>query len=91
MIDFSKFKTNKDEMELITKIVKRAVYISVKPLDFMTASMDLEVAHNEIPLNLGGLLKADVTDFGHDVFGIFRHINRTNGKLQRGFVPRFSA
>lgn len=39
-------------------------------------------------LDLQKLLDAPDGDFGHDVFGIRRHINRQTGELGDCFLPR---
>lgn len=52
--------------------------------------LDLSAAHQTIGLCLDELLAADDGNFGHDVFGIQRHMNRDTGKLENGFMPRFA-
>jgi hypothetical protein len=55
------------------------------------ALMDLTAVHaNGCPLRLDELAAADEGNFGHDVFGIRRHIDRSTGKLRDFFSPRFS-
>jgi len=80
----------KSEHELIGKIVKRAV----KELDeivVMDLNMDVTATHcNGTPLDLEKLLAFDEFNFSHDIYGIMDHIDRTNGKLTRGFLPRCS-
>jgi hypothetical protein len=59
--------------------------------DRMTITMDVIATHaNGCPLDLDRLLHADDSNFIHDVFGIRRHINRTNGQLEDCFLPRFA-
>ena len=41
-------------------------------------------------IHAAGMLAADDFNFGHDVFGIYRHLDRTTGKLMNCFVPRFA-
>lgn len=56
------------------------------------ALMDVMACHcNGCPLRLSELLAADDANFGHDVFGIRRHIDRETGQLTDCFLPRFSA
>jgi len=88
MINFSKFKATKEEIQTISKIAKRAnkMLPSYPVLDM---TMDLECAHEETPLKLVELLKTDDANFGHDVFGIRRFLNRTTGKIENHFLPRF--
>lgn len=56
--------------------------------------MDLAAVHaNGCPLDLEKLLAADDFNFAHDVFGIYRHLDRdgkspTGGKLLDLFLPR---
>jgi hypothetical protein len=53
--------------------------------------MDLAACHcNGCPLQLTELLDADDFNFSHDIFGIRRHLNRTTGKLDDRFLPRFA-
>ena len=56
------------------------------------AQMDVTAVHaNSLPLDLAGLLAASDADFGHDVFGIRRYLNRDTGRLTCCFTPRYSA
>jgi hypothetical protein len=41
-------------------------------------------------LRLTDLLNADSGNFGHDVFGIHRFLDRKTGKLGNCFLPRFT-
>lgn len=51
--------------------------------------MDLTACHcNGCELDLDRLLLAPDPDFGHDVCGIRRHIDRRTGKLGGCFLPR---
>lgn len=53
--------------------------------------MDIRACHaNGTPLRLEELLRADDGNFGHDVFGIRRYIDRTTGQLTDCFLPRFT-
>ena len=56
----------------------------------MSICMDLAAADCDIPMDLDRLLNADGFNFLHDVGGITRHINRTTGKLEDCFVPRYA-
>lgn len=79
------------EAEIARRAVKMAKGLGLK-YDQMTAVMDIDACHsNGNPLKLQELLAADDFNFGHDVFGIRRHIDRTTGQLQNCFVPRYSA
>ena len=84
------FDVARDDMLTIMQIVKRAK--SLNPaVNGMTANMDICAAHNSCPLKLDELLAADDFNFAHDVFGIFRHIDRRSGTLQDCFLPRYAA
>ncbi len=92
MIDF---KVTKEEYPVVNAIAKRAVALAAAngvEYPLFTADMDISACHsNGNPLKLQELLAADDGNFGHDVFGIRRHIDRDTGELQDCFVPRFSA
>ena len=82
------------EMRLIEKIAKRAVALAASmefDLEREQIEMDVTACHaNGNPLDLEKLLAANDGDFGHDVFGIRKHIDRTTGQLRDCFVPRLS-
>lgn len=86
------WKVTKQEAELISQIVRRAMqHIPNYPDDFQTCSMDITACHaNGNPLDLQNLLDAPDLDFSHDVLGIRRYINRNTGKLEDFFSPRCS-
>jgi len=79
------------DIHLIDKIARRAVALAQEydvDYDVLTAVLDLHAANIDIPLDLERLLTADKGIFGHDVFGIRRHMNRHTAKLEGCFVPR---
>lgn len=80
------------EQELVHKCADRAVAMAADAgvsYDKLTASMDIAACHlNGCELDLNKLLAAPDADFGHDVFGIRRHINRRTGQLGDCFLPR---
>ena len=86
----------REEFELIGKICDRAeemgiVAPSADPQNRrMNLMMDIANAHKDVGLNLVALLEADDLNFAHDVFGIQRHMNRSTGKLEDFFVPRYA-
>lgn len=88
------FDASRYEYELANSIADRAVVLAIKhgaTYSKATALMDIIACHaNGNPLKLAELLAADDGNFGHDVFGIRRHINRETGKLEGCFVPRYS-
>jgi hypothetical protein len=82
------FKTTLEEARTISKITNRALKM-FPHLDAMTFNMDLTACHaNGCPLDLEKLLNAPDADFGHDVLGIARHIDRETGVLGDCFLPR---
>lgn len=86
------WKVTKQEAELISQIVQRAMqHIPNYPDDYQTCNMDITACHlNGNPLDLQKLLDAPDFDFSHDVLGIRRHINRNTGQLEDFFSPRCS-
>ena len=89
------FVNNRTECDLIHKIAKRAVCLAVEldidGITLMDTDMDVSACHaNGNPLDLSALLAAKDGDFGHDVFGIRRFIDRKTGKLGGCFSPRYS-
>lgn len=90
-----RFKATKQELLLIREIALRA-HEMAKEIDrdypIQDAMMDIEACHsNGCTLNLTKLASAPSFDFSHDVFGIYRHIDRETGKLGDCFVPRCAA
>ena len=89
------FECGRDELITIHKITRRAARLAervgIYDLDYMQLEMDITAAHcNGNPLDLDRLLLADDTNFGHDVFGIRKYIDRSTGKIGECFVPRYS-
>jgi uncharacterized protein YxjI len=89
------FKTSREDARLIGEIAQRAVKLAESArIEYheLDAHMDITACHvNGCRLRLRKLLTADDANFGHDVFGIRRHINRTTGRLEDCFLPRFAA
>lgn len=89
-----KFNASKFEASLIDKIVDRAMEMCREhDIDYERKDcvMDITATHcNGYPLDLNALYLAPNADFGHDIFGIRRHIDRRTGKLQDCFDPRCS-
>lgn len=98
MIDFS---STKADAALIRKIATRARSLETahggQARPHMEWVMDVTATHlNGNPLDLQKLLDADDFNFMHDVFGICRHLDRsdaspTGGQLTGFFSPRCSA
>lgn len=88
------FDVTRAEAAIIGRIADRAVKLADKLGAIyarMDAVMDVTAAHaNGCPLDLDRLLHADDFNFGHDVFGIRRHIDRQTGEVGGFFLPRFA-
>lgn len=86
------WKVSAEDSELIGKICDRAELSGhLKPRNRMNTMMDIMACHlNGTPLNLAAWLSADDFNFMHDLGGIDRNMNRTTGKLENCFLPRFS-
>lgn len=82
---------NKEEFELIIKIVERAEQMGLLDFDRMTLIMDIEHADKQFNLRLEELLNADDFNFAHDIVGIQNHMNRQTGKIEGLFLPRFAS
>lgn len=84
------FRLPDHERALLDKIVERAVEeLEIK--DVQCLDMDLTACHKyDTPLDLERLLAAPFGDFGHDVHGISRYIDRSTGKLTDHFCPRLA-
>ncbi len=88
----------KEETEIIGKIVDRYMefYQSLgipKKLQRtrMDIIMDIEATHsNGCLLKLKELLDAKDFYFSHDLIGILNNLNRTTGKLENCFLPRYA-
>lgn len=83
------FDASETDFQSVMDIVDRAIKVDPS-LDRMKCQMDLLAAHNSCPLQLADLTEASPTDFNHDVFGIFCHINRKTGELGDCFLPRYA-
>lgn len=84
------FDVSEEDAMVIHEIAERAA--QEFNFDLMDIEMDITACHaNGNPLNLQKLKGADGFNFGHDIMGIRRHINRDTGKLMNLFSPRCSA
>ena len=80
----------KQDIKIIGKIAKRACE-ELEIEDRISLSMDITATHiSGTPLDLEKLLAFDKFNFAHDINGIMGHLNREDGKLKRGFLPRCS-
>lgn len=94
------FSTTKEDFSLIAKAADRVQAMEAlnrKPhdrRDRMSIVMDLcAVQNSSTPLDLEKLLNANDANFAHDIFGIERHLDRsddspTSGELTDCFLPR---
>lgn len=86
------FEVSAFEARLIQKIASRAAKIAKANgirFDMLTTVMNLTACHaNGCQLDLNKLLAAPDGDFGHDVFGICRYLDRDTSQLTDFFVPR---
>ena len=92
MIEWNKI--SKQDNQLIQQITKRAFTLTKEGkynIDPQSLQMDISATHLSCPLKLQELLEADDFNFGHDVFGIMRHIDRETGWLKNYFLPRYAA
>lgn len=82
-----------DEEIAVRRIIDRVVPlfdeagVEVTPL---TVRMDLTCVHARTPLRFAEMADADDFNLSHDVFGIWRHLNRQTGDLGGFFLPRFA-
>lgn len=92
MIKFNVQKKYRKSLdEVVNRVAGLAARYNVK-YSRLDIEMDLSACHsNGNPLDFERMVKADDFNLGHDAFGIRSHINRTTGKLEDLFLPRFSA
>jgi hypothetical protein len=82
------FEATPEEMELIRKIVARAIP-DAEDRRRLNAMMDLTAVNaNGCPMDFQKLLDAKSGDFLHDMIGITNTLNRKTGKLKNCFLPR---
>ena len=83
------------EQGLIALIAERAHTLALlHKIDATQQDIEMDITAvncNGCPLRLRALLTTDDANFGHDVWGIRRFLNRSTGKLDGHFVPRFAA
>lgn len=87
MVQFADFTD--EEQEVVTAIARRATMSGLYD-DPVAVMMDISATHVHCPLRLNDLLNADDFNFGHDIGGIERHLNRSTGWLKNFFLPRFA-
>ena len=84
-------KLEKRELILtMFEISKRADNLGILAVDRLTLKMDLENVNKKMKLNFKELLKADESDFVHDIYNIQLFMDRETGELENDFVPRYA-
>lgn len=81
----------KERLVTVLKIVKRADFLGLVASDIIALKMDIEKVDENVGLNLEGLYSADDANFAHDIVGIQNNINRSTGKLENHFLPRYAS
>lgn len=88
------FNITAEENILINAIVNRAIdHPSFKSNSDtqLGLNMDISAVHcNGCRLRLKDFLEGDDFDFFHDIYGIQKNLNRTTGRLESIFYPRFA-
>lgn len=91
------WKLGDDERALVERIAARAAALG-RRLGLLADNLETQFqmgvtcVHNSVcRLRLGEMADADDGDFGHDVLGIRRHLDRKHVELRDCFVPRFAA
>ena len=80
-----------DQDRLISKIAQRGYpFFKGSNVSFLDLILDISSVNTNYGLRLEEFLKADSTNFLHDLFGIYNNLNRKTKKLDNCFVPRFT-
>ena len=83
--------TKKEDMTLISKIVKRGYpLMSDCYRSMFDMILDLTCVNDHTPLKLNDLLVSDDQNFNHDIIGICKNLNRSTKKLDNCFIPRYT-
>ena len=84
----------KTDYEVINKIVDRAQNLGFYKDNRLTAHIDISNAVKHFNMRLEPWLEADDFNFVHDIFGIYKAINRdtypADFSNDKYFVPRFA-
>ena len=88
IFDWSQVNISKEDTFIINRIARRALEMSGG--DLLSMQMSLEQCHHFCPLDLAGLLNANMSDFAHDIHGILHHLNKSTGELENRFTPRYA-
>ena len=81
------------DITILSMIADRGVSIAAEQgvtISKTTALMDIDSANEDCPMDLEKFYNFDDGNFGHDFFGIYRHMDRSEypGKLTGCFIPR---
>lgn len=86
------FHVEQEQYQNMFDCAQRAIKLAEKydlVYNLQSAEMDLSACHaNGQPLDFKKLLAFDDGNFGHDVFGIRRHLNRQTGHVEGFFLAR---
>jgi hypothetical protein len=77
--------SEEQRMQLYSKLANRAAKTGEKYgvyREHVYWLLDFENADKDVGLKLEELLAADDSNFVHDAFGIYNHMNRETGKLE---------
>ena len=77
------------DFELISGIIDRAERMGIAR-NRTTHFLDLSNAHKAFHLDLEAFLHGNIQDFVHDFTGIWANIDRSSGKFDENFLPRFA-
>lgn len=83
-------KLKKDDYSIISKIIDRGILLKIINTNRVTAFIDLTKGIEYFDIDVNQLYNADDFNFCHDIIGIQNNINRTTGKFENCFIPRYS-
>lgn len=88
------WKLSKRDQEIVAAIAKRALPLLRRAgheLSAQHVEMDVIATHRIIGLRLLDLAATDDANFGHDLLGIVRYLDRETLEMKDFFIPRFAA
>ena len=92
MIDFAN-PTDDEQLFVGTIVAKYADLLDKNSIPYEKFGLEMDIlrTHKLLNLRLKEMANCDDGNFGHDVLGIYRHLNRQTGEMEDCFVPRFSS
>lgn len=81
------------DFTLTAKVAKRAAEMYADAgyrVGVFDLVMYLDAAHADVGLDLEGMLTGRLEDLAHDMGGIMKHLNKTTGKLEGTWTPRYA-